>query len=246
MSKSKPETVVLPEVISKKYGIDTARFFLSSLASPDKNIDWSDKGINGSYRFMNKIFEYFENFKEGKDSDKTLFILNKTIKNITNYYENFEYRKATIELRELFDSIEKESVSKETLEKFLQLMNPICPHITEELWEKLGHKYPKGHEKFISTSEWPSYDESKLKVKKKEENVEEKVVERVREILGKTSGEKIYVYVMPFEVGKLEEKKISKEIGKDVKIFATNDKDKHDPQNKAKNARPGMASVYVE
>jgi len=121
------------------------------------------------------------------------------------------------------------------------LLSPICPHITEELWERLGNK------DFISTSEWPTYDKKKLKEKKKEENLNDKVSGRIKEILEKvSSGGKIYVYVVPFEITKLDEKKICKEIGKDVKIFSTADKKKYDPQNKAKNARPGMASVYVE
>lgn len=240
MSKSKPETVVLPEEISKKYGIDTARFFLSSLASPDKNIDWNESGINGSFRFTKRIISYFERLENKKDSKEMLILLNKTIKNVTENYENFEYRKATIELRGLFDKIEKEQVSKETLEKFLKLLCPLCPHIAEELWKKLGHK------DFISTSDWPTYDEKKLKVEKKEENLGEKISERVKEILEKISGEKVFVYVMPFEIGKIDEKEVSEAVGKEVRIFATNDMKKYDPQNKAKNARPGMASVYVE
>jgi len=106
MSKSKPETCVLPEAVSDKYGIDTARFFLSSLASPDKDIDWSEKGINGSARFVGKIFTFFDGFKAGSDSPELLSLLNKTVKNVSGYYDNFEYRKATIEIRELFDLIE--------------------------------------------------------------------------------------------------------------------------------------------
>ena len=240
MSKSKGN-IINPDEISDKYGMDTARFFLLSLAAPDKPRDWSESGIAGSLRFVKNIFNSFNNIKQDNTSSEFSIKLNKTIKETTEYYNSFQYRKITIKLKELFDLLsQQESVEKKDLEKSLKLLSPICPHIAEELWERLGNK------DFISTSEWPTYEEKESKIKKKEENVEGKVVERVKEILEKVEGEKVYVYVMPFEVDKLDEKKISKEVGKDVKIFATSDKKKHDPQNKAKNARPGMASVYVE
>ena len=239
MSKSKPETCVLPEDISNKYGIDTARFFLSSLASPDKNIDWSEKGIVGSSRFVNKMFVFFEEFKSGKDSDELLSLLNKTIKNISEYYENFGYRKATIEIRELFDLIEK-GCSKDSLGKFLQLLSPICPHISEELWKKLGNNG------FISISKWPKVDEKKI-VKKGVivGDLNSKIADRIKEII-KSETKIIYVYVMPFELGKVDSTKISKKIGKDVKVFAVNDSDKYDPENKAKKAKPGKIAIYLE
>ncbi len=252
MSKSKPETCVLPEVVSDKYGIDTARFFLSGLASPDKNIDWSEKGISGSSRFIKRIFDFFGamgNGQWGKDSDELLSLLNKTIENFGNYYENFEYRKATIEIRELFDAIEKFGngqseignwVSKETLGKFLQLLSPICPHITEELWERLGNK------DFISKSEWPKIDEKNvLKKGAVDEDLNSKIVNRIKEIL-KNDTKNVYVYVMPFEIDRIDVKKVSEGVGKKVKVFAVNDSKKVDPGNKAKKAKPGMAAVYLE
>jgi leucyl-tRNA synthetase len=93
MSKSKGN-VVMPEVVSDKYGIDTARFFLCSLASPDKDIDWSDNGIQGSLRFIRKIYGLLDNIKFGKDSSELLEKLNKSIKNISEQIENLEYRKS--------------------------------------------------------------------------------------------------------------------------------------------------------
>jgi len=256
MSKSKPETVVLPEDVSDKYGIDTARFFLSSLASPDKDIDWSEKGISGSSRFVAKIFGFFGKFKPGKDSDELLSLLNKTIRNVGGYYDSFEYRKATIELRELFDILEK-GCSNETAGKFLQLLSPVCPHITEELWAKLGNKG------FISISVWPKVDESKI-VKRGSSwgNLNSKIIERIKGIMDTVSAArgipskkgtkvpsssgKVYVYVMPFELEKVDGEKIGKAVGKDVSVFAVNDSKKIDPKGMAKRAKPGMASIYLE
>jgi len=266
MSKSKPETCVLPEDVSNKYGMDTARFFLSSLASPDKNIDWSEKGIVGSSRFIKKIFDFFdENFAgsksqvAGSDSDELLSKLNKTIKNVEGYYDNFEYRKATIEIRELFDVIEKfgngklvmgDGVSKDSAGKFLQLLSPVCPHITEELWERLHKLTAHGSRltanKFISVSKWPEVDDKKiLKKGQTGGDLNGKIIDRVKGIL-KDDTKTVYVYVMPFELDKVYSAKIGKGVGKDVKVFAVNDKDKVDPKGMAKRAKPGMAAIYLE
>jgi len=252
MSKSKGN-IVLPEIVSDKYGIDTARFFLSSLASPDKDIDWEEKSIQGSLRFIKRVLDYYGKVKIGKTSNEIDILLNKTLKNVTEYLGDFKYRKAVIEIRSLFDLIEKQSVSKDILEKFLQMLSVFCPHITEELWSKLGHK------NFISLSKWPVVDKVKLKVKKKKVDLHSNVVEQVKNILEKVSvgsrsgspklrnaGRKVFLYVMPFEVEKLDVKKIAKEIGKDVKIFSTADKKKYDPKNMSKRARPGLAGVYLE
>jgi len=157
MSKSRGN-VVLPEVISKKYGIDTARFFLVSIASPDKDLQWSDQGIQGSARFINKVWNYFDSVKIGKSSSKVESKVNKAIKGITEDIDNFGYNLAVIKIRGLFDALEPE-VSKYTLEKFLKLLHPFCPHITEELWKRISGKG------FISLAKWPEYDESKIDLK---------------------------------------------------------------------------------
>ena len=276
MSKSKPETVVLPEEVSNKYGIDTARFFLSSLASPDKDIDWSEKGIQGSSRFVKKIFDFFGAMGNGqcygeamggggKDSEEVKIKLNKAIENVSRYYDNFEYRKATIELRELFDVIEKfgnvlgkqccggarggGGVSKETLGKFLQLLSPICPHISEELYARLREEMGNGKWEMgevISTSSWPKVDGKGI-FKKRESgrDLNGKIIDRVRGIM-KDGAKVVYVYVMPFEIGKVDVKKIGDEVGKKVKVFAVNDSGKFDPMGKAKKAKPGKAAIYFE
>ena len=241
MSKSKGN-VINPEKVSEVYGIDTARYFLLSLAEPDKPRDWSEKGILGSLRFTKKIFDTFEKINIGKSSSGIEILLNKTIKGITEDIETFRYRMATIKLKQLFDAIgnEKET-SMDVLKKSLKLLNPICPHISEELWEKIGGKG------FVSVAEWPRVDEGKLKEKKRDIDLNGKVIEKVRSIFEKVGEkDKVFVYVMPFELSKVDDKKISKGIEKDVRVFAVSDKDKYDPENKAKSAKPGMPSVYVE
>lgn len=237
MSKSKGN-VVLPETISKKYGIDTARFFLCSLASPDKNIEWDENGIQGSLRFTRKLISLSE-IKIGKDSDNLTKMVNKTVKDVSEQIESLDYRKSTIIIRSLIDTVIKEKeISKDSLESVLKIVSPFCPHIAEELWSKFGNK------DLISLSDWPKFKD--VKDKKGKVDVSGKIVERVKEILDKVDGEKIYVYVLPFEKDGLDEKKIGKELGKEVKIYSVTDKDKIDPENKSKNAKPGMPGVYVE
>ncbi len=243
MSKSKGN-VVLPESVSNVYGMDTARFFLSSLASPDKDINWDEKGIQGSLRFIKKVYDYFENFKPGKTPQDLDNEMNEAIKEITNEIENFEYRKATIKLREIFDKISNEKCGKKTVEDFLKLLNPICPHITEEIWEKIGNK------DFISTSSWPEFSEVKAS-KEERRTVYEKAIEEVAEVLKKVEGKaekvsKVHLYVLPYEVENYDIKKISSTLGKKVFVYSVADPEKYDPSGRSKKARPGMPAFWFE
>ena len=244
MSKSKGN-VVDPLLVSKKYGVDALRFFLVSVASPDKDFDWSETGIQGSFRFIKKIYDYFDKFKEGKDSEKISLKMNSSIKSIGDYIENFDYRKATIELRELFDLISEEEVlSKETLQKFLKLMSPFCPHLSEEFWEKLGNK------NLITSSLWPEFKEDKIG-KKSEENLSEKIIENLSGVLHKLESKgdkisKVYFYVLPFEIEKINKKKLQEGFEKEIFVYSVKDDKKYDPEGRSKKARPGMPGFYFE
>jgi leucyl-tRNA synthetase len=247
MSKSKGNEV-FPEKVSDKYGIDTARFFFCSLASPDKDIDWSEKGIQGSLRFTNKILNLSDNLEIGDDNEEVVVKLNQTIKKVTEQIEKLEYRKATIELRSLFDLISGQSeVSQDTLEKSLKLLSPFCPHIAEELWERLENK------DFISVAEWPKADKKALGTKNNGmEDLNEKIIGQIKPLVKKfAEKKKVYLYVMPFEKDNVDVEKIAQAISekdnkKEVKVWATNEKNKHDPENKAKKARPGMPGIFLE
>jgi leucyl-tRNA synthetase len=242
MSKSKGN-VIEPLETMAKYGVDTTRFFLMSEASPDKGFNWSDAGIQGALRIVNKIWSISENIKFGKDSEELVLKLNKSIKLITEQIENIDYRKSTIELRELFDLISKQvELSKESFGRALKLLAPFCPHIAEELWEKLGNK------NFISIAEWPKFEEQKEK--KKQEDVSEKIIQNIKHIIDKIAEtqkiNKIYLYVMPFEIKSVNKEKLEKAFGKPVEVFAVNDPNKHDPENRSKKSLPGKPAVWVE
>ncbi len=163
MSKSRGN-VVTQDDIEKKYGIDTARFFLLFLASPDKDVEWSDEGIEGSFRFLNKLYSLVNNYKsENNTKDNNVISkINKTIKDTTSYIENFWYNLALIKIMDFVNYLYKHkfSISKkvfnDSLNKLLIIISPFTPHIAEEMWEKLENKG------YISLEKWPSYDEKKI------------------------------------------------------------------------------------
>jgi leucyl-tRNA synthetase len=155
MSKSKGNVVHQTE-ISQKYGIDTARFFLMSLAAPDKAIEWRDEGIDGSYKFIKKVFSLTEK-PQRKIDPLTETKLHKTIHLVTEGIEKFEYNKSVVTLMEFVNYLQTlEKIPKEALEAVILLISPITPHMAEEMWEKIGKKG------YISLAKWPVYDPKKI------------------------------------------------------------------------------------
>jgi leucyl-tRNA synthetase len=244
MSKSRGN-VIEPLDMIKKYGADSLRLYLVSNSSSEKDFDWSDKGMKGIFKFESKVYEYFKNFKSGKSSPKIESKLNKTIKNVTKYIEDFKHNLAIIEIRELFNSFVDEKISKRNAESFLKLLHIFCPHITEELWEGLGNK------SFISLEKWPKFNESKI----------DQNLERQEELIGKLISDinhivkfvrikpgKAIVYVLPNEKEIYLEysDSIKKKINLDLDIYSTDDKNKYDPENKSKRVKPGRPGIYLE
>jgi len=244
MSKSKGN-VILPEEVSKKYGIDTARIFLVSIASPDKDIDWSEKGVEGSLRFVKKVEDYVSKVKKTKSSKEVEHKINKAIKEITQDIEKLKYNFAVIKLRSLFDSLEDE-ISRKDLESFIKLFSVFCPHVGEELWEKIGNK------NFVSLSAWPKADDRRIDESvEREERAAQEAIESINNIKKITSIEepKVYIYSIPneLEIYEKNKDKIKTLSGASlVKAFAVNDKDKYDPEGKSNKAKPGRPGIFVE
>jgi leucyl-tRNA synthetase len=245
MSKSLGN-VIDPLDVIKEYSSDSLRLALMSFASPDSDTNWDEKVLIGSYRFLNKVYDYFKEVKISKSPDaRTESKLNKTIKEVTDDIENFKYNLAIIKIRELFNSL-PEGCSREVLGKSLKLLHPFCPHITEELWEKLEYK------EFISISDWPIADEKKINEKfEKQEEAKEKIIEDILNIqkIVESRGEKknkIYIYVLPNEKDFYNSIEISKRVGKDIEIFVVNDIKKYDPKGISKKSKPGKPGIYME
>ncbi|RLJ09507.1 MAG: leucine--tRNA ligase, partial [Candidatus Aenigmatarchaeota archaeon] len=192
MSKSKGN-VVLPEDIAEKYGIDTARFFLLFVASPDKDMEWSKEGIEGSYKFLNKLYSLIEKELTDEISVKEESKLNKTIKLVSDAIENFKFNIALIHIMKFVNFLSKqEKISRKCLKDLCKIITPFVPHIAEEMWEKLGNK------SFVSLEKWPEADESKInpEVEYADELIE-KVKEDIRNILNllKVKASKIRIIV---------------------------------------------------
>ncbi len=236
MSKSLGN-IVDPFNITKKYSADSLRLFLVSVASPDSDFNWNEKGVKGNLKFIKKVINYFDKIKIKKSSARIESKVNKAILEITKDIENIRYNLAVIKLRGLFENFEQENeISKKDLESFLKLLSVFCPHISEELWEKIKGKG------FISLAKWPKADKRKInkKLEEQEKTIEKlkQDINNIKKIIGKQKA-KVYVYALPKEVG------LYKSL-EGAEVFAVNDRVKYDPKGKSKKAKPGKPAIYLE
>lgn len=246
MSKSHGNTVTAEE-ISARYGIDTARLFLSFVAGPEKDLEWDDHGIEGAFRAVKKFIHLFD--KIGGVSDLIIeHKLHSTLRDLEESYEKIEFNKGVVSFMSFVHWLsEKDTIPPSVLEKIVVAIAPIMPHVAEEMWSRLGKKG------LVAEQSWIRYDESKIDVKLEEaEKAVEKtvsdivnVLKLVKEKQGK-EGEKVYVYVLPQEKEGYDATVLTRRIGKEVIVYAVNDKAKYDPQGKSGKARPGKPGIYVE
>lgn len=180
MSKSLGN-IVSPEKIQAKYGADTARLFILFAAPPEKELDWSDAGVEGSYRFLNRVYrlvqEYVNEIRgdfRGSETitiqsaeDKALnFQLNATVKKVTeDAGGRFSFNTAISSIMELVNALYKYKqgevnvpLMNDAIEKLILILNPFVPHITEELWNDLGH------EDRVYQQNWPEFDPAALEL----------------------------------------------------------------------------------
>ena len=214
MSKSLGN-VVSPEEILEKYGADTARLFILFAAPPERELEWSDQGVEGSFRFINRVWRIIWHYKDvvaqkvasydaaGLDeADKELRrALNASIKKVTEDVEQrFNFNTAISSLMELVNAMYAYKDAKaeynaglvyETVKDLLLLLAPFVPHVTEELWHGVIDENTSVHDQ-----SWPAFDESALKVDN---------VEIVLQINGKVRGR----LVVPSEASKEELEKVA-------------------------------------
>lgn len=214
MSKSLGN-VVSPEEILSKYGADTARLFILFAAPPERELEWSDQGVEGSFRFLNRIWRIVQAFEailaqkvteydhsNLSEADKDLRrVLHSSIKKVTNDIETrFNFNTAISTMMELVNALYayKEAVKEpnagliyEAISDLIKMMSPFVPHITEELWRGAIDANSSVHEQ-----SWPECDEEALKVDN---------VEIVLQVNGKVRGR----LTVPAEVTKEELEKIA-------------------------------------
>jgi len=167
MSKSK-KNVIDPSEIIQKYGADTARWFMLSDSPPDRDLEWSDNGVTGAFKFINKLWDTsvkIKNYSEkNTEEDERLELkLNETINSVTNNIERFHFNKAVANIYELINLLNsclvKQSISKKTYNKTIKtmsvLIHPFVPHISEEIWEFIGG------EGLCASASWPKTEKGK-------------------------------------------------------------------------------------
>ncbi len=159
MGKRFPKYVVNPSDIVEKYGADTLRLYEMFMGPLEASKPWSASGVEGAKKFLDRVWRlYTEEGKTFEGENKNLErIYHETVKNVTNDYEKLSFNTAISHLMVLVNAMYKETViPKEYMEGLVKMLNPICPHITEELWNMLGY------EGTIAYESWPVYDEAKL------------------------------------------------------------------------------------
>lgn len=154
MSKSRGN-IVDPDSIIKDYGADTLRLFMLFAAPPETELEWDSRGIEGAFKFLNRVWRIQDNLKNQADP-ALVKILHKTIKKVTADIEEFKFNTAIASLMELTNAIYQSGADKEVFSNLVVMLSPIAPHFCEELWVILGHK------ESILLAGWPKCDPALL------------------------------------------------------------------------------------
>lgn len=156
MSKSRGN-VVNPDDIVRDYGADTLRTYEMFIGAFDLSAAWSEDGVKGCRRFLERVWKLQDILVEGDEYSKDLEVtMHQTIKKVSNDFENLKYNTAIAAMMSLInDFYRKNAVTKGEFKTLLTLLNPVAPHITEEIWQAAGY------EGYIYQTAWPEFDEDK-------------------------------------------------------------------------------------
>ena len=174
MSKSRGN-VVNPDDIVNEYGADTLRTYEMFIGAFDLAASWSDDGVKGCRRFLDRVWKLQDMVTDEEGYSKELETkMHQTIKKVSNDFENLKFNTAIAAMMSLLNDFSKKgSVTKTEMQTYIILLNPVAPHITEELWQALGY------EGRVYQQTWPEFDEAKTV---------ESTVEIAVQINGKTKG----------------------------------------------------------
>ena len=159
MGKRYPEYAIDPLDIVKNYGADTLRLYEMFMGPLEASKPWNNNGVEGAQKFLDRVYRLYESDKlvdkENKNLEK---IYHQTVKKVTLDFESLNFNTAISQMMIFINAVYKEDAFPlEYAEGFVKLLNPVAPHMTEELWEKLGHNTT------IAYETWPCYDDAKLK-----------------------------------------------------------------------------------
>ena len=159
MGKRYPEFVVDPSDIARDYGADTLRLYEMFMGPLEADKPWSNQGVEGAKRFLDRVWRLYQEEDKIQDSDNKNLekIYHQTVKKVTIDYETLNFNTAISSMMIFINAVYKEKIfPREYALNFLKLLNPVAPHITEELWSLMGNNDTIAYEK------WPTYDETKI------------------------------------------------------------------------------------
>jgi len=156
MSKSQGN-VVNPDEVIEEFGADTLRMFEMFIGDFEKSVPWSENGVKGCKRFLDRVFRLTDMLTEEKGYSSDLEInMHKTIKKVSQDFETLKFNTGIAAMMTLVnDFYHKGSVTRGEFRDFLIMLNPVSPHLTEELW------VANGFEGMLNQASWPEYDEAK-------------------------------------------------------------------------------------
>ncbi len=157
MSKSRGN-VINPDDIVRDYGADTLRCYEMFMGDFSSMAIWSDEGVRGCRKYLERVFNLTDLVVEGEEYSKELeVVINQTIKKVSEDYENLKFNTAIAQLMTLLNEMKSlGKITKKDFRTYITLLNPVAPHMTEELWEMMAY------EGELNQTSWPSYDEDKL------------------------------------------------------------------------------------
>ncbi len=264
MSKSKGNFFTIRQMLDK-YPADIIR---ATLILGGEGLDDPNFDFNNAQNIKQRVSQWYEfaceNYKKASKKELTnidkLFLsyTNRILKEGTESMEKMMFRTSFDKLfyqmqGALKDYLNKEKINQKVLNDFIEIqtrvISPFTPFIAEEIWSKLGKK------EFLSVESWPGVDDKSIDLDlEQQESQITKTLEDIKNIIKIISqkqekeASKCYVYVMPKEIDFYKESQdfMQKKLGIPIQIFAVNDKDKYDPEEKSKKAKPGKPGIYIE